>query len=85
VLGKPKIVSQPDTDFYEVAQQKLENMLPVDPERLNNLAIARANAISKYFTEKCGLDMGRIYILAPELAAKDSKDFASVLSLNTDN
>jgi type II secretory pathway component PulL len=82
LFGKPRIKTQPDADFYEVAKQKLEDMLQPEPERLNDLAIARANAISKYLLEKDGVDLSRQYILAPELTTGDTPDIVSVLSLN---
>jgi hypothetical protein len=53
-----------------------------EPQRLNNLAIARANAVSTYLVEKAGLDRDRIYLLAPELKTNDSKDTSAILSLN---
>ncbi|WP_347987832.1 DUF748 domain-containing protein [Methylomonas sp. AM2-LC] len=82
LFGKPRIKTLPDVDFYEVAKQKLEDKLQPEPERLNNLAIARANAISKYLLDKDGIDLNRQYILAPEINAADTTDIVSVLSLN---
>jgi hypothetical protein len=82
LLGKPRIKTQPDADFYQLARQKLEAIMPPEPQRLNDLAVARANAISKYLMEKAGTDRGRVYILAPELDPPDTKGIVSVLSLN---
>jgi len=83
LLGAPRIKAQPDADFYTIARQKLELIMPPDPQRLNDLAIARANAISSYLSEKTGLDLNRIYLLAPELDTDGSKGSLSILSLNT--
>lgn len=82
LLGKPRIKAQPDADFYQLARQKLEAIMPPEPQRLNDLAVARANAISSYLTEKAGTDRGRVYILAPELDPADTAGIVSVLSLN---
>jgi uncharacterized protein involved in outer membrane biogenesis len=82
LLGAPRIKSQPDADFYAVARQKLESVMPPDPQRLTDLAVARANAISKYLVENDHLDMARIYILAPELDPADTDGIISKLSLN---
>lgn len=80
---KPQIKNQPEADFYVVARQKLKENLQVDLERLNDLAIARANNISKYFVDKAGIDIGRIYILAPELDMLNQDKLITVLSLNS--
>lgn len=82
LLGKPRIKAQPDADFYDVARQKLEDILQPDPQRLNDMAVARASAISKYLTEKAGLDISRIFILAPEIDPANTTGIVSVLSLN---
>ena len=82
LFGKPRIKAQPDADFYEVARQKLESIMAPEPQRLNDLAIARANAISRYLVEKTGLDLNRIYMLAPELNTGDAQETTAILSLN---
>jgi outer membrane protein OmpA-like peptidoglycan-associated protein len=82
LLGKPRIKAQPDADFYALARQKLEAIMPPEPQRLNDLAVARANAISKYLMEKAGVDRGRVYVLAPELDPANTVGIVSVLSLN---
>ncbi|MDD1620262.1 MAG: DUF748 domain-containing protein [Methylococcaceae bacterium] len=84
LLGKPRIKAEPDADFYQLARQKLEAIMPPEPQRLNDLAVARANAISKYLMEKAGTDRGRVYILAPELDPADTSGIVSVLSLNVE-
>lgn len=82
LLGQPRIKAQPDADFYRLAREKLEAVMPPDSQRLNNLAVVRANAIAKLLMEKAGIDNGRIYILAPELDPKGVVGIVSVLSLN---
>ncbi len=82
LLGRPRIKSQPDAEFYTVARQKLEAVMLPDAQKLNDLAIARANAISKYMIEKSQVDINRIYILSPELEQANAADITSVLSLN---
>ncbi len=82
LLGAPRSKSQPDADFYTVARQKLESVMPPDPQRLTDLAVARANAISKYLVETDHLDVARIYLLAPELDSANTEGIVSKLSLN---
>ncbi len=82
LLGAPKIKDQPNAEFHSLARQKLQENMQPDPQRLNALAIARADAIFRYLTEKCGIDAERLYILAPETQINASDGLSSVLSLN---
>ncbi|MGZ5000406.1 MAG: DUF748 domain-containing protein [Methylomonas sp.] len=82
LLRKPRIKALPDADFYDEARRRLEAKMQPEPQRLNSLAMARANAISKYLVEKVGVDRGRVYILAPELDPPNTSGIVSVLSLN---
>ncbi|MGD0958989.1 MAG: DUF748 domain-containing protein [Methylomonas sp.] len=82
LLGKPRIKAQPDADFYETAKKKLEDMLQPEPQRLNDLAVARASAISKYLLEKGHIDLNRQYILSTEIDNGNATDILSILSLN---
>jgi outer membrane protein OmpA-like peptidoglycan-associated protein len=83
LLGAPRIKANPDADFYQVARQELENILQPETQRLNDLAVNRANHIAKYLVEQSGIDRSRIYILASEVNAKDSaQGIHAVLSLN---
>jgi hypothetical protein len=83
LLGSPRIKTNPDADFYEVARQELENILQPETQRLNDLAVNRANRIAKYLIEHSGVDRSRIYILATEVNAKDSDHgIQALLSLN---
>ena len=83
LFGKPRIKSNPDGDFYSLAITELEGIMKPDPQRLNDLAVSRANQIAKYLTEKVGVDRGRIYILATQLNSKDTQGvIRALLSLN---
>ena len=83
LFGKPRIKSNPDGDFYSLAMAELEGIMQPDRQRLNNLAVSRANQIAKYLTEKVNVDRGRVYILATELNNKDAKEsIRALLSLN---
>jgi uncharacterized protein DUF748 len=82
-FGNPRIKSNPDGDFYSLAITELEGIMKPDPQRLNDLAVSRANQIAKYLTEKVGVDRGRIYILATQLNSKDTQGvIRALLSLN---
>lgn len=83
LLGRPRLKHDPNADFYTVARQKLEGVFPPDPQRLNDLAVARANHIAQYLTESGGISKDRVYILATELSQAETADaITSVLSLN---
>jgi outer membrane protein OmpA-like peptidoglycan-associated protein len=82
LFGTPKLKSQPDADFYVLARQKLESAMPPEPQRLNDLAVSRANNIAKYLIEKCQVNRDSIYILATELNTAENHEIMSVLSLN---
>lgn len=75
------VKSEPNADFHELARQKLEAVMPPDPERLNELAVSRARTIAKYLVEK-GIDLSRLYILAPEVNTANENETLSALSLN---
>jgi len=83
LLGSPRIKNKPDADFYSTAQQELESVMQPEPERLNELAMARANRIAKYLVETAGVDSNRLYILATELNKTDNPEgIDAQLSLN---
>lgn len=83
LLGAPRIKNNPDVDFYIQARQELEAIMPPEPERLNDLAVTRANHIAKYLTEQAGVESSRVYILATELNNKDTEGgIHALLSLN---
>lgn len=83
LFGTPRIKTDPDADFYTVARQELEAVMKPDPERLNDLAVNRANHIAKYLIEQAGVIRSRIYILATELNnSNDAGSIDALLSLN---
>lgn len=83
LLGAPRIKSEPNGDFYKLARQKLEGIFPPDTQRLNDLAVTRANHIAQYMTEQGGISKDRVYLLATELSQNETADgITSVLSLN---
>lgn len=83
LFGKPRSKSDLKADFYPLAQKELEAKMQPEPERLNALAVSRANRIAKYLTEQAGVDRSRIYILASELAPEKAENGVSArLSLN---
>ncbi|NJA04826.1 DUF748 domain-containing protein [Methylococcaceae bacterium WWC4] len=82
LFGKPRLKSDPNADFYSVAQQRLEGIFHPDPQRLTELAVDRANHIAQYVTMQGKVERGRVYILAPELSQAETADgLNSVLSL----
>lgn len=83
LFGAPRIKNQTDADFYKVARQELEAIMQPEPQRLNELAVTRANHIAKYLVEQGQVDRSRIYILATELKPQVAEDgISSHLSLN---
>lgn len=82
LLGKPKVKSQPDAEFFSLAKQKLELAMPPEPARLNNLAIARANSIAKFLIEQAEIDRDRIFILATEVRQLEKPEINAILTLN---
>lgn len=83
LFGAPRIKDKPDADFYAAAREELEAIMKPEPERLNELAVSRANHIVKYLIERGGIDRSRLYILATELITTDSDTGIIIpLSLN---
>ncbi|ATG91298.1 DUF748 domain-containing protein [Methylomonas koyamae] len=83
LLGKPRIKSNPDADFYTLARERLEGIFQPDPLKLNDLAVARANHIAQYVTESGGISRDRVYILATELNQDEAADgISAMLTLN---
>ncbi len=83
LFGAPRIKDKPDADFYSVAREELEAVMKPESERLNELAVSRANHIVKYLIERGDVDRSRLYILATELITTDSDAGINVqLSLN---
>ncbi len=83
LLGNPRMKHNHDVDFYDTARQQLEAIMPPEPERLNALAVTRANHITQYLIEQAGIHISRIYILSSEIKAGEvGADADSLLSLN---
>lgn len=83
LLGKPRMKHNPDVDFYQIARLQLEAIMQPEEQRLTSLAIARANSIASYLSEKAGVDRGRIFFLATETPTGTSEDQVNaLLSLN---
>lgn len=83
VLGQPRMKNNPGVDFYSTARMQLEAIMQPEEQRLTSLAIARANSIANYLSEKANVDRGRIYFLATETqtGSKESS-IDALLSLN---
>lgn len=83
LFGAPRIKHAPEADFFQLAREELEAVMQPEPQRLNELAVARANGIAKYLIEQGGIDRSRIYILDTELSENDSEGgLKSRLALN---
>lgn len=83
LLGKPRMRHNPDVDFYKIARLQLEAIMQPEEQRLTSLAIARANSIASYLSEKAGVDRDRIFFLASETQTGTREDqINALLSLN---
>ncbi|GAB6141542.1 hypothetical protein JCM14076_22710 [Methylosoma difficile] len=81
-FGTPMLKNTKAGDFYEVAKQKLYEVIEPEEERLKGLAVWRAQAIAKYMVEKGGIDQARIYILDTAIDPPDTHNqLSSFLSL----
>ncbi len=82
LFGTPKLKDGQPGDFYEVAKEKLQNTIHPEYQRLKELAIARARAITQYLMKYGKIPQGRIYILEPLVdQEKNDKEILSLLSL----
>jgi hypothetical protein len=82
-LGTPKLMNPEVGDFYEVAKQKLFTIIKPEPERLKELASARAQNIAKYFITNGGIARERVYILDAAIdPERNGKEIVGFLSLN---
>ena len=83
LLGKPRMKNNPDVEFYTTARMQLEAIMQPEPQRLNDLAVRRANNIAKYLAEQAGVDKGRIYLLATDVRnGSVGEPVTATLSLN---
>lgn len=84
IFGTPKLINADAGDFYEIAKQKMSQVIKPDPERLKDLANKRSQAIAKHLVQKAGITNDRVYILDSVLdPEREGKDIASILSLKT--
>lgn len=84
LLGTPKLLSPLTGDFYQVARQKMAELIKPEPKRLKDLASNRSQAIAKYMAQKGGIPNERIFILDSAVDPKrDGKSIDSALSLKT--
>lgn len=85
LLGIPSLKAPNSGNFYEVAKQKLQEIINPEQERLKDLASARAQTIAKYLVKQGKIAHERVYILDTVIDTnKDNKEIASLLSLKAD-
>ncbi|MCD2452636.1 DUF748 domain-containing protein [Methylicorpusculum oleiharenae] len=77
IFGTPRLKEGESGDFYEVARQKLEALLPPEEQRLNDLAVLRAGNVAKYLQE-AGIASNRVFLLATELDPERSEPGVNV-------
>ncbi len=85
IFGTPKLINADAGDFYEIAKQKMSQVIKPDPERLKHLANDRSQAIAKYLVQKTGIPNERVFILDSALDPQrdDANAIVSLLSLKT--
>ena len=84
LLGTPKLIPPLTGDFYQVAKEKMSELIKPDAKRLKDLAVERSKEIAKYVVQKGGIPNERVYILDSVLdPERKGKDIASTLSLKT--
>ncbi|MCF6203159.1 MAG: membrane biogenesis protein, partial [Methylococcaceae bacterium] len=80
LFGTPRLIDSED-DFYEVAQHKMASLIKPNTQRLEKLAVARAQAIAKYLSTK-ELASDRVFLLNVVIDPKDAENLiASSLNL----
>jgi hypothetical protein len=85
LLGTPQLKNPQLGDFYDLARQKLYEVIKPEQQRLKELAAARAQAIAKYIVQKGGVPQERVFILDTVVDNERSdKTIASSLSLKAD-
>lgn len=79
MFGTPKLITpgQEEMDFYQVAREKLADQIKAQPDRLEELASARAQAIAKVLTEN-EIAVERMFLLSP--AVKEATEEGTVSS-----
>ncbi|MDO9104959.1 MAG: DUF748 domain-containing protein [Methylovulum sp.] len=85
LLGAPALKPPQAGDFYDIAKQKLQEIIKPEEERLQDLAAHRAQAIAKYIVQKGGIAQERVYILDPAVnPGTNNVDIVSLLFLKAD-
>ncbi len=80
-FGTPQLIEPQTGDFYAVAKVKLAAAIPPNPERLQKLAIDRAQAIAKHLVDK-GVAVERLFVLDAAIdPEKNDNLIASKLNL----
>ncbi len=84
LLRQPKLIPPLTGDFYQVAKEKMSELIKPDPKRLKDLASERSKEIAKYIVQKGGIPNERVYILDSVLdPEREGKEIAATLSLRT--
>ncbi len=83
LLGTPQLKKpQPGQQFYELAKEKLQEIIKPEQERLKELANDRARAIAKHLVQKNRVPHERVFILDSLVKTdKNNSTIASFLSL----
>jgi hypothetical protein len=80
LFGTPRLIDSED-DFYEVAQSKMASLIKPNTQRLEKLAVARAQAIAKHLSTK-EIASDRVFLLNVAIDPKDAENLiASSLNL----
>lgn len=83
LLGAPRMKNNSGVEFYSTALMQLEAIMQPETQRMNDLAVERANQIAKHLIDVLGVDRSRIFVLATELKVGDRETpLESILSLN---
>lgn len=70
LFGTPTLIEPEKGDFHEVAQTKMAELIKPDTQRLEKLAVARAQAIAKHLSSK-EISIDRVYLLNVVIDPKD--------------
>ncbi len=83
LFGTPRLIDSEQGDFYEIAQTSLAATIPADIQRLQSLAVNRAQTIARHLVDK-EIKIERIFLLDVAVDPEDSeKTNATTLSLTT--
>ena len=83
MFGTPRLIDPTQGDFYTVAQTKLAATIKPDPQRLEQLAVSRAQVITKFLVKK-EITVDRLFLLNIDIDPEDSENIiATSLNLTT--